>query len=71
MTDEPKKLGESIGRFEIGFGTLYTSAYWPAHGRVEYRWPGEIWSHKVGRMEEGTRRVLYPENGAGQHFGAG
>jgi predicted choloylglycine hydrolase len=30
--------------FERGFGTLYTAAYRPAEGTVEYAWPGSRWT---------------------------
>ena len=35
-----------------GFGTLYTAAYHPAEGRVEYRWPGFTWEQSLDRFEE-------------------
>lgn len=46
--------------FARGFGTLYTSVYWPRRGEAEYRWPGETWRFKLGKMEEGERTVRYP-----------
>ena len=46
--------------YDKGFGTLYTSVYWPARGAIEYRWPGEIWHHKVEDLQEGAREILYP-----------
>ncbi len=46
--------------FERGFGTLYTSVYWPKRGIAEYRWPGEIWSHRVGHAANGHRHIIYP-----------
>ena len=53
--------------YEAGFGTLYTAVYWPRYGRAEYRWPGEVWSHKVGEMEEGERLVVYPNEASNEH----
>ncbi len=35
-----------------GFATLYTAAYYPAEGRVEYRWPGSVWEQSFERFEE-------------------
>ncbi|HEY6398705.1 MAG TPA: C45 family peptidase, partial [Solirubrobacteraceae bacterium] len=35
-----------------GFATLYTAAYYPAEGRVEYRWPGSVWAQSFDRFEE-------------------
>ncbi len=46
--------------YDRGFGTLYTAVYWPARGTLEYRWPGEIWSHDVTALNEGIRQIRYP-----------
>ena len=35
-----------------GFGTIYTAAYFPAEGRVEYRWPGDVWEQSFDRFEQ-------------------
>jgi hypothetical protein len=35
-----------------GFGTIYTAAYHPTEGRVEYRWPGSVWEQSFDRFEE-------------------
>jgi predicted choloylglycine hydrolase len=36
-----------------GFGTIYTAAYYPVEGRVEYRWPGgSVWKQSFDRFEE-------------------
>jgi predicted choloylglycine hydrolase len=35
-----------------GFATLYTAAYYPSEGRVEYRWPGSLWEKSFDRFEE-------------------
>lgn len=53
----PPLYSTAFGR---GFGTLYTSVYWPRLGRAEYRWPGETWRLKLGALKENTRSVLYP-----------
>jgi predicted choloylglycine hydrolase len=42
--------------YSQGFGTLYTAAYFPAEGRVEYRWPGVVWEQSFDRFEPSTRR---------------
>jgi len=46
--------------FERGLGTIYTSVYWPAQGKIEYRRPGEIWKQNVARLEPGIRHIRYP-----------
>ncbi len=46
--------------YDRGFGTLYTSVYWPAQGLVEYRWPNETWCHHVAALDEGVRQIRYP-----------
>lgn len=33
--------------------TVYTAVYWPGEGRVDYLWPGKIWSQSIGRFEAG------------------
>jgi predicted choloylglycine hydrolase len=35
-----------------GFGTIYTAAYYPKEGRVEYRWPGSRWEQSFDRFVE-------------------
>jgi predicted choloylglycine hydrolase len=37
-----------------GFGTLYTAAYFPEEGRVEYRWPGVVWEQSFDRFEQSS-----------------
>jgi predicted choloylglycine hydrolase len=39
-----------------GFGTIYTAAYFPAEGRVEYRWPGAVWEQSFDRFEPSRHR---------------
>jgi predicted choloylglycine hydrolase len=55
--------------YEDGFGTLYTAAYRPADGSVEYRWPSERWRQSLDRFEEGSRAVrltaAHPAPGSG------
>jgi predicted choloylglycine hydrolase len=43
--------------FDAGFGTLYTAAYRPADGAVEYRWPGTTWRHSFAAFREETLDV--------------
>ncbi len=44
--------------FERGFGTLYTAAYRPAAGVVEYAWPGSRW--RLGfETPSGTHNAVY------------
>jgi predicted choloylglycine hydrolase len=38
-----------------GFGTIYTAAYFPGEGRVEYRWPGTVWEQSFERFERSGR----------------
>jgi predicted choloylglycine hydrolase len=41
-----------------GFGTIYTAAYYPAAGRVEYRWPDhEPWELSFDDFTPGSRTV--------------
>ncbi len=35
-----------------GFGTIYTAAYQPAAGRVDYLWPGAVWKQSFRRFHE-------------------
>ncbi len=46
--------------YDRGFGTLYTAVYWPARGTIEYRWPGEVWSHEVTNPSIGVRTIKFP-----------
>jgi predicted choloylglycine hydrolase len=45
------------GDHSRGFATLYTAAYFPAEGRVEYRWPSFVWEQCFDNFKEGTRTV--------------
>ena len=40
--------------YSRGFGTLYTAAYRPVEGQVEYLWPGTAWKHSFEQFNEGT-----------------
>jgi predicted choloylglycine hydrolase len=44
-----------------GFGTIYTAAYFPAEGRVEYRWPGELWEQSFDRFRESSHTQTFVE----------
>jgi predicted choloylglycine hydrolase len=35
------------------FPTVYTAVYRPAEGRVDYLWPGRVWSQRIGAFEAG------------------
>jgi predicted choloylglycine hydrolase len=44
-----------------GFGTIYTAAYFPAEGRVEYRWPGVVWEQSFDRFERSSHTQAFVE----------
>ena len=44
-----------------GFGTIYTAAYYPAEGRVEYRWPGVVWEQSFDRFEQSSHTQTFAE----------
>jgi len=44
-----------------GFGTIYTAAYFPAEGRVEYRWPGVVWEQSFNRFERSSHTQSFSE----------
>jgi len=46
--------------FSEGFGTLYTAIYWPKKGIAEYRWPGETWTQRLGKVSDDQRHIKYP-----------
>jgi predicted choloylglycine hydrolase len=50
-----------------GFGTLYTAAYHPAEGRVEYRWPGFTWSQSFEDFTEGSHERHFDEGRRAAH----
>jgi predicted choloylglycine hydrolase len=45
-----------------GFGTIYTAAYFPAEGRVEYHWPGSVWKQSFERFEESEHVVTLAQD---------
>jgi predicted choloylglycine hydrolase len=48
--------------YDDGFGTLYTAAYRPASGTVEYRWPALRWRQSCDAFEEGIRAIRLPSS---------
>jgi predicted choloylglycine hydrolase len=44
-----------------GFGTIYTAAYYPAEGRVEYRWPGVVWEQSFDDFRESSHAAMFVE----------
>ena len=40
--------------YSRGFGTLYTAAYRPGAGAVEYVWPGSVWRQSLDMFREET-----------------
>src|ERR1700722_19978950 len=44
-------------RFHEGFGTLYTAAYQPAEGGVNYHWPGQSWPQSLDRFQSGSLQI--------------
>jgi len=44
-----------------GFGTIYTAAYFPDEGRVEYRWPGVVWEQSFDRFEQSSHTQVFAE----------
>jgi predicted choloylglycine hydrolase len=44
-----------------GFGTLYTAAYRPAEGRVDFHWPGAEWSQSFETFEPSRVEVTLTE----------
>jgi predicted choloylglycine hydrolase len=43
------------------FGTLYTAAYDPQQGRVDFLWPARSWRQSFARFDEGEMTVHYRE----------
>ena len=46
--------------YKRGFGTLYTAAYRPGEGTVDYLWPRVSWRQSFSDFEEGVRVVRFP-----------
>ncbi len=44
--------------FEREMGTIYTAAYWPTEGRVEYLWPDHTWHQSFDGFVEGSYTAL-------------
>jgi predicted choloylglycine hydrolase len=44
-----------------GFGTIYTAAYFPTAGRVEYRWPGAVWQQSFDDFRESTHTATFAQ----------
>ncbi len=41
------------------WGTLYTAAYYPDSGDIEYRWPEHVWRQSFAEFSEGSRTIHY------------
>ncbi len=46
--------------FDQRFGTLYTAAYHPRLGAVDYAWPDRTWRKSFQDFEEDSRTISYP-----------
>jgi predicted choloylglycine hydrolase len=44
-----------------GFGTIYTAAYHPRQGRVEYLWPGSAWEQSFDAFREDEHAQVFIE----------
>ena len=44
--------------FEREMGTIYTAAYWPTKGRVEYLWPDHTWQQSFDEFVEGSHTAF-------------
>ncbi|WP_425100895.1 C45 family autoproteolytic acyltransferase/hydolase [Tropicibacter sp. S64] len=47
--------------FDRGFGTLYTTTYRPAEGRMEVFWPGREWVQRFSQFAEEQTYIAYPQ----------
>jgi predicted choloylglycine hydrolase len=47
--------------YASGMGTLYTAAYLPTSGRVEYRWPGHTMPQSFDRFTEVRHLQAFPD----------
>lgn len=52
----PPLYSTAFGR---GFGTLYTTEFWPARREMILHWPGESWPMSLAAFAEGRRTVTY------------
>ena len=50
--------------FTRGFGTLYSSAYWPNEGRADFFWPGANWPQSFAHFTPGERLIHFGESAA-------
>jgi len=48
--------------YASGMGTLYTAAYFPTEGRVEYHWPGHTWPQSFDRFNEAQHIQAFSEH---------
>lgn len=48
--------------YDRGFGTLYTAAYRPTRGEVDYLWANGVWHQSFACFEEGLRAVRLPRD---------
>ena len=46
--------------FRQGFGTLYTAAYRPQDGQVDYLWPGRTWRKGFDEFEADSVSIAFP-----------
>tara|TARA_R110002167_G_scaffold105_1_gene702 strand:- start:361 stop:1359 length:999 start_codon:yes stop_codon:yes gene_type:complete len=51
--------------YQKGFGTLYTTVYWPLRGLMELRWPGQSWYLSFDDFAEGVRTINYDSGFSG------
>jgi predicted choloylglycine hydrolase len=53
--------------YDRAFGTLYTAAYWPRRGAVEFLWPNRSWHQSFDLFVEGVSVITYPEGEEHEH----
>jgi predicted choloylglycine hydrolase len=46
-------------QYPLGFGTIYTAAYYPSEGRAEYRWPDLVWTQSFDDFRETAHTVTF------------
>lgn len=51
-----------VDSYEKGYGTLYTAAYRPTHGAVDFLWPGARTSQSFEAFTEDTLTVRYGDS---------
>lgn len=52
--------------YGLGYGTLYTAAYYPATASAELMWPGKRWRQSCADFNEGNRIISFDEQAAGE-----